>query len=165
MEILQRLWSRRCSLVNTPHLKPELKCSANCLQNNSSSRATQKTQPLYCCTSTFTAPLHSNGRGMDHMENIVLLVLGRCMLRELPNNGLCLQSHCLATGLYVTVLIYGNYHLLLCCRPKITKKQDTYTSVSTGVSTYKVINTEQFQKSVRIRNISTFDNYEPRWVA
>jgi hypothetical protein len=38
----------------------------------------------------FTAPLHSNGHGADHVENTVLLLSRACMLRELPNNGRCL---------------------------------------------------------------------------
>jgi hypothetical protein len=37
-------------------------------------------------------------------ENIVLLLLRACMLRTLPSNGRCLQSHSLATGLYATLL-------------------------------------------------------------
>jgi hypothetical protein len=45
-------------------------CRRSCLQDNSSARTTQKTQPLYCCRGVFTAPLHSNGRGADHIENI-----------------------------------------------------------------------------------------------
>jgi hypothetical protein len=34
------------------------------------------------------------------IENTVVLFLLACMLRELPSNGPCLQSHLLATGLY-----------------------------------------------------------------
>jgi hypothetical protein len=37
------------------------------------------------------------------MENTVKS-LSACMLRALPSNGRCLQRHCLATGLYATVL-------------------------------------------------------------
>jgi hypothetical protein len=103
MEILQLPWSRRCPLVNTLHRNSQRNCRATCLQDNSSPRATQKTHPLYCCRCVFTAPLHRNGRGADHIENTLLLLLA-CMLRALPSNGLCLQSHCLATGLYVTIL-------------------------------------------------------------
>jgi hypothetical protein len=50
----------------------------NCLQDNSSARTTQETQPLYCCRGVFTVPLHSNGRGADHIENTVLLLLRDC---------------------------------------------------------------------------------------
>jgi hypothetical protein len=73
MEILQLPWSRHCPLVHTPHLNPRLNCSTNCLQDNSSAWTTQKTQPLYCCRDVSRAPLHSNGRGPDHIENTVLL--------------------------------------------------------------------------------------------
>jgi hypothetical protein len=41
----------------------------------------------------------------DHTENIVLLLLGACMLRALTCNGRCLQSRRLATGLYATIYI------------------------------------------------------------
>jgi hypothetical protein len=36
-------------------------------------------------------------------EITVLLLLRVCMLRALLSNGRCLQSHCLATGLYATI--------------------------------------------------------------
>jgi hypothetical protein len=39
----------------------------------------------------FTAPLHSNGRGADHIENTVLLLLRVCMLRVLPSSR-CFES-------------------------------------------------------------------------
>jgi hypothetical protein len=59
----------------------------------------------FCCwRGVFTAPLHSNFYGKDHRENTVLLLLLPYMLRALPSNGSCLQSHCLATGLYATIL-------------------------------------------------------------
>jgi hypothetical protein len=80
-----------------------LNSSVSCLQDNSSARTTQKTQPLYCCRGVFTAPLHSNGRCADRIENTVLLLLHACMLRALASNGRCLQSHCLATDLYATI--------------------------------------------------------------
>jgi hypothetical protein len=73
------------------------------LQDNSSAGATQKTQPLYCRRSLFTAPLNSNGRCSDHIENSVLLLLHVRMLRALSSNGRSLQSHCLAMGLYATI--------------------------------------------------------------
>jgi hypothetical protein len=57
---------------------PQLNCSANCLQDNSTGRITQKTQPLFCCRGVFTAPLYSNGRGSDHIENTVLLLRACC---------------------------------------------------------------------------------------
>jgi hypothetical protein len=46
-----------------------------CLQDNSSERTTQKTQLLYCCEGVFTALLHSNGSGVEHIENTVLILL------------------------------------------------------------------------------------------
>jgi hypothetical protein len=36
-------------------------------------------------------------------ENTVLLLVCACMLRVLPNNGRCLQSHRLAMSLYATI--------------------------------------------------------------
>jgi hypothetical protein len=39
-----------------------------------------------------TATLHSNGRGADHIENIVLQLLRACMLRALPSNGAVYES-------------------------------------------------------------------------
>jgi hypothetical protein len=65
----------------------------SCLQDTSSSRITQKTQPLY---------FYRGGRGADHIQNTVLL-LRACILQTLPSNICCLQSHCLAVGLYATV--------------------------------------------------------------
>jgi hypothetical protein len=114
VEILQLPWSRRCPLVNTPHLSPQLNCSANCFQDNSSARSAQKTQPLYCCSGLFTVPLHSNGHGADHIQDIVLLLCA-CMLRALPINGRCLQSHCLAMGLHTTVSFFGS-GIIFCLR-------------------------------------------------
>jgi hypothetical protein len=55
------------------------------LQDDSSVRTTQKTQPLYSCRGVFTAQLHS---GADHIENAILLLLRACMLRALPSKGL-----------------------------------------------------------------------------
>jgi hypothetical protein len=43
----------------------------------------------------------------DHIYNTVLLLLRECMLRALPCKDRCLRSHCLATGLYATILIYN----------------------------------------------------------
>jgi hypothetical protein len=40
---------------------------------------------------------------VDHIENTVLLLPRACVLRTLPSNGRCLPSHCLATGLYITI--------------------------------------------------------------
>jgi hypothetical protein len=54
---------------------------------------------IVCCRGMFSAPLHSNSHGAGHIENIVLL-----LLRALPRNGRCLQSHCLAMCLYATIL-------------------------------------------------------------
>jgi hypothetical protein len=86
-----------------PTTRHRLNSSANCLQDNSSARTTQKTQPLYCCRDMFTASLNSNSRGVDHIENTVLL-----LLRALPSNDLCLQGQYLAMGLYAQFYI-GNY--------------------------------------------------------
>jgi hypothetical protein len=36
--------------------------------------------PLYCSGGVFTAPLHSNGRGTDHIENTALPLLRACLL-------------------------------------------------------------------------------------
>jgi hypothetical protein len=49
--------------------------------------------------SVFTDQWLRNG-----LHNPVVLLLRACTLRTLPNNGQCLQSHCLPTNLYVTVL-------------------------------------------------------------
>jgi hypothetical protein len=46
----------------------------------------------------FTDPLLRNG-----LHNPVVLVLRVCMLLALPSKARCLQSHSLATGLYVTI--------------------------------------------------------------
>jgi hypothetical protein len=61
-------------------------------------------QPLSCCRGVFTSSLHSNRRGADGIENGVLLLLHACMLRTLSSNDRCLQIHCLAMGLYGTLL-------------------------------------------------------------
>jgi hypothetical protein len=63
-----------------------------CLQDNSSARTTQKTQPLYCWGGVLAAPFHSNGRGTDHIENTALL-----LLRAFVSVGTCLLSRCLET--------------------------------------------------------------------
>jgi hypothetical protein len=44
----------------------------------------------------FTAPLHSNGHGMDHIENI--LSIARAFTA-----GMCLLSCCLAMGIHITI--------------------------------------------------------------
>jgi hypothetical protein len=87
MEILQLPWSQHCPLVKTPHLKSQLNCIANFLQDNSSAWAMQKTQLLYCGKGVFTAPLYSNGRSTDHTKNTALLLLREYMLWVLPSNG------------------------------------------------------------------------------
>jgi hypothetical protein len=46
-----------------------------------------------------TEPLLING-----LHNPVIL-----MLRALPSNGRCLQNHCLAKGLYATILLGGSH--------------------------------------------------------
>jgi hypothetical protein len=73
MEILQLSWSRRYQLLPavTRHLNFQLNCSANCLEDNSLARTTQK--------------IYSNSRGADHIENTFLLLLHACC-------GLCLAT-------------------------------------------------------------------------
>jgi hypothetical protein len=56
----------------------------------------------YCCRRVFTDPLLRNG-----LHNIIVLLLCACMLRELPSNGRCLQSHRLAADLYAIILKVG----------------------------------------------------------
>jgi hypothetical protein len=65
--------------------------------------AMQKTEPLYCYGNVFTSLLHGNGLGTDCIEKAIHPLLLTCMLRTLPSKGQCLQSHCLAMGLYTTV--------------------------------------------------------------
>jgi hypothetical protein len=121
MEILQLPWSCRCPLVNTPHLNSQVNCSVSCLQDNSSVRTTQKTQPLCCCRGVFTAPLHSNYRGADYIENTVLLLLRTCMLRALRINDRCLPSQWFAAGLYATVFFSSTlYNYLIQINYKFT---------------------------------------------
>jgi hypothetical protein len=61
--------------------------NASFLDDNSSARITQKTQPLFF-VEIFTAPLRRNGRGADHIEKTVLL------LRALPSKG-CIRHNIL----------------------------------------------------------------------
>jgi hypothetical protein len=49
----------------------------------------------------FTEPLIRKG-----LHNSVVLLLHACMLRALHSNDRCLQSHCLATGLYAVIIIW-----------------------------------------------------------
>jgi hypothetical protein len=51
------------------------------------------------CGNGTTEPLPRNG-----LHNPVFLLLHAFMLWALPNNGHCLQDHCLAMGLYATIL-------------------------------------------------------------
>jgi hypothetical protein len=87
-------------------------CSISCLQDNFLERTTQKIQPLYCCRGMFTTPLHSNSHSANHTENTILLLLTACMLWALPSNVRCLQSHCLAMGLFTIILYWAQ--LILC---------------------------------------------------
>jgi hypothetical protein len=41
----------------------------------------------------------------EGLHNPVFLLLHACMLLALPSNGRYLQSHCLAMGLYATILM------------------------------------------------------------
>jgi hypothetical protein len=62
-------------LINTPHLNFQLNSSKNSLQDNTSTRTTQRTLLLCGCRGVITAQLYSNGRGADYMENTVFLLL------------------------------------------------------------------------------------------
>jgi hypothetical protein len=88
MTILLFLCSRRYCPANIPQLHR----SASCLQDNSSARTTQKTQPLYCWRGLFTASLHSNGLEADHIENAVLILLRACCWRYLATATICRVS-------------------------------------------------------------------------
>jgi hypothetical protein len=78
-----------------------------CPGYNTSARTTQKTPFFFCCFrvrcrgNVFTEPSPRNSRGADHRKPRSIVA---CMLRALSSNGRCLQSHCLATGLYGTIL-------------------------------------------------------------
>jgi hypothetical protein len=79
---------------------------------------------LYCCRCVFNSPLHNNYRGEDYIEHTVLILLHACMLRALPTNDRCLQSHCLVTGVYATIIaqsftwnISCMFRLLVTLRP------------------------------------------------
>jgi hypothetical protein len=54
----------------------------------------------------FTEPLHING-----LHNPVVLLLRAYMLRALPGNGHCSQSHCLVTGLCATILRNNTFNI------------------------------------------------------
>jgi hypothetical protein len=99
MKNIQLLCSGRYYVTSIP----QLNCSANFLQDTSSSRTTQKTRPFYCCRGVFTAPFHSNGSYVDHIEYPALVLSLARMLRTFLRNGRCLQSHSLATDLHVTL--------------------------------------------------------------
>jgi hypothetical protein len=60
---------------------------------NPSARTTQKTQLLYCWGGVFTALLHKNCHGADHIENTALL-----FLRTFVSAGTFLPSFCLEKG-------------------------------------------------------------------
>jgi hypothetical protein len=120
MEILQLRWSRRCPLVNTPHVNSQrhllsLPCTAqlstNCSLGTPELDCRFSTELFFITTlhglhintvsnntpivvGVFTDPLLRNG-----LQNPVIL-----LLRELPSNGRYLQSPRLATGLFATVL-------------------------------------------------------------
>jgi hypothetical protein len=55
-------------------------------------------------------PLHSNCRGTDHIENIVLLLSYECMLRELPSNSRFLR---VTTEQRVYMQQYEYYHAFM----------------------------------------------------
>jgi hypothetical protein len=70
----------------------------------------------------FTKPLTRNGRSVYRIENTVLLSLRACMLRAIPSNGSCLQSHCLEMGLYATLcrVVLAILHLICCMLKRVT---------------------------------------------
>jgi hypothetical protein len=73
----------------------QLNSSANYHQDISSARTIQKTHSLSCCRSLFTEPLNSKGRGADHTENTVLLILLSYILWSLPSSGsICCNVYC-----------------------------------------------------------------------
>jgi hypothetical protein len=102
MNILQLPRARRICPANIP----QMNCSVNCLQGNSSARTTQKIRPLYFCIGVFIEQLHSKSRNVNYIEIIALLLLRECIFRALPSNGRCLPSHCLAT--YICATIFWN---------------------------------------------------------
>jgi hypothetical protein len=78
----------------------------NCLQDNSSARTTSKIPFFYCCVLVrFFGNVFSKLFLINVFHNAVVLLLLACMLRTLPSNGRCLQSHLIATGLYATLLL------------------------------------------------------------
>jgi hypothetical protein len=83
---------------------PQLNSNTNWLQDKSSERTMQKTQPLHCCRGMYIMPLHRKDHSTDHTEDTFLLLLCMCLLRVLPSNGRRLPSHCLAMGSYATLL-------------------------------------------------------------
>jgi hypothetical protein len=90
------------------HVRMCIQYQLNCFQDNSSARTASKTPLLYSYVhvsflwNVFSEPWLRNG-----FHKLVVLLLRACILRALPNNCWCLQSHCLATGLYVS--IYNAY--------------------------------------------------------
>jgi hypothetical protein len=104
-------------MVNTPHLNsqvhlpncplgtPELDClfsselSFITIFHGPNKSTVSKNSPIV--VGVFFDPLLING-----LHNPAVLLLHACMLRALPCKGRCLQSVCLATGLYATLLIH-----------------------------------------------------------
>jgi hypothetical protein len=80
---------------------------------NPSARTTQKTQSIV--EKVFTAPLHSNGHGVDHIENTALL-----LLRAFFSAGVCLPSRCLETVCITP--------LFCCCRRYIATAAASVTA-------------------------------------
>jgi hypothetical protein len=99
-----RLFLFRYPLINTPQMNPQLTPVASIVLKITIRHEPRRKHSLYFCRGVFTSSLHSNSRGADDIENSVLLLLRAWMLRTLPSNGRCLQSHCLATGLYATIM-------------------------------------------------------------
>jgi hypothetical protein len=68
-----------CTRVLTSDL-PSLNCSSSCLQDKSSARTTQKTQPLYCW-GVFTQLFHRNccTRHISFRHNSSIVACGHCL--------------------------------------------------------------------------------------
>jgi hypothetical protein len=77
---------------NPPPRWISLNSRASCLQDNSSVRTTEKTQPLYCWGGVFTASVHSKNCSAYHIENTAL----QC-LPAFVSAGTCLPSRCSET--------------------------------------------------------------------
>jgi hypothetical protein len=94
------LWNSGTQLSTPPLNGLNSPVAPVCLQDNSSAWTMQKTQPLLLRRHVHCA-LHGNGHGVAHIERRSSIVA--CVLQTLSDSDYCLLSHCLATGLYVTL--------------------------------------------------------------